>query len=503
MFAARPVILLFCCVVFSGIALFGRHNDFPFYYHPDEPGKVQQIIRNKRSFTHPMLMLSVVDAARHVALSGADRKLPQKICELGRWATAAMCALTAATLACLAFHAFGIVAGCSVGLLVLTQPLLYDLAHYFKEDPWLMAGIALVCLALNAFWQSPSTRRMHLLAVACAVAVSGKYVGFAYLPVCVWMVWKKAPPGSQGSRLMAWFASFAGVLFLLNLQGILNPAAVLERIQEESSKLSGAAHGVGRRVPHGFYLLTQTLYGGWALPLISLLWVAAAVRMPRRITPAEWVLGATALLQFAIFSCVPKAAFRYHLPVALAFVFLAVAGLARWIEACRDRPRFRSFGVPIGAGLLAAAFFFQVRTLWVLDRRFPQDDRARLIDWIRSELPANAVLAADAAVNLPDLRLWQHSGGTALSQRLVSGKKEVGEMGSVAELRALGITHIAICGRTYARYLDLSRNADPKSGQMRAFYQTLLTRGKVLWSSPMGSVNYLQPGLPLVDIQGL
>jgi hypothetical protein len=38
---------------------------------------------------------------------------------------------------------------------------------------------------------------------------------------------------------------------------------------------------------------------------------------------------------------------------------------------------------------------------------------------------------------------------------------------------------------------------------MREFYQTLLTRGKVLWSSPMGSVNYLQPGLQLVDIQEL
>jgi hypothetical protein len=503
MFAVRPVILLFCCVLVSGIALFGRHNNFPFYYHPDEPGKVQQIIRHKRSFTHPMLMLSTVDAVRHVVFSGADRKAPQKLCELGRWATAVMCALTAATLACLAFQTFGMVAGCSVGLLVLTQPLLYDLAHYFKEDPWLMAGIALVCLALNAFCQNPSARRLHLLAVACALAASGKYVGFVYLPVCAWMVWRKSPPGLQGNRLLAWFASFTGVLFLLNFQGILNPGAVLDRIQEESVKLSGAAHGVGRQIPHGFYLLTQSLYGGWTLPLISLLWVAAAVRMPRKITPAEWVLCATALLQFAVFSCVPKAAFRYHLPVALAFVFLAVAGLARCIEWLRDVPRLRSLSVPVAAGLLAAALFFQVRTLWVLDRSFIQDDRARLIEWIRSELPASAVLAADAAVNLPDLRLWQHAGATALNQRIVGGKKEVGEMGSIAELRAQGVTHIAICGRTYARYLDLSRQTHSQSARMREFYQTLLTRGEVLWSSPMGSVNYLQPGLQLVDIQGL
>ncbi len=501
--AARPVLLLFFCVLVSGIVLFGRHNNFPFYYHPDEPGKVQQIIRHKRSFTHPLLMLSIVDAARYVAFSGAERKLPQKICELGRQATALVCALTAATLACLAFQTFGTVAGCSVGLLVLTQPLLYELAHYFKEDPWLMAGIALVCLALNAFCQNPSNRRLHLLAAACAVAASGKYVGFAYLPVCMGMVWKKTPPGSQGTRLLAWFASFAGVLFLLNLQGLLNPAAVLDRIQDESSKLSGVTHGVGRPIPHGFYLLTQGLYGGWTLPLISLLWAAAAVRMPRKITPAEWVLGATALLQFAIFSCVPKAAFRYHLPVALAFVFLAVAGMSRWIEALSERPRLRRFGVPICAGLFAVAFFFQVRTLWVLDRSFLQDDRARLIDWIRSELPANAVLAADYAVNLPDPRQWPHAGLKALSQRLVTGKKEVSELGSVAELRAQGITHIAICGRTYGRYLDLARNVDPQTGQKRMFYQTLLTRGKVLWSSPMGSVNYLQPGLQLVDIQGL
>src|SRR2546422_6738796 len=37
-----------------------RHNDFPFFYHRDEPDKVSQVIRGEWNFHHPALMLATV-----------------------------------------------------------------------------------------------------------------------------------------------------------------------------------------------------------------------------------------------------------------------------------------------------------------------------------------------------------------------------------------------------------------------------------------------------------
>ena len=35
-----------------------RHNDFPFTYHPDEGGKVAQVLLGSRNYHHPLLLLS-------------------------------------------------------------------------------------------------------------------------------------------------------------------------------------------------------------------------------------------------------------------------------------------------------------------------------------------------------------------------------------------------------------------------------------------------------------
>src|SRR6202022_1683638 len=37
------------------LSAYTRHNAFPFYYHTDEPGKVNQIISGTRTYRHPLL----------------------------------------------------------------------------------------------------------------------------------------------------------------------------------------------------------------------------------------------------------------------------------------------------------------------------------------------------------------------------------------------------------------------------------------------------------------
>ena len=113
--AARVTLIVFLGVFIAGLALFTRRNDFPFYYHPDEPGKVGQLIKGKRNFHHPMFMMTTADAARRVVLWGDAKKDSQKVVLVGRWLTAMVAALAAAALALLAMRVHGTVAGIAVG----------------------------------------------------------------------------------------------------------------------------------------------------------------------------------------------------------------------------------------------------------------------------------------------------------------------------------------------------------------------------------------------------
>lgn len=498
----RHAILLFLCVFAVGLTVFSRHNSFPFYYHPDEPGKVSQLIRHKRNFHHPMMMLSTVNVARYAVLRGANQKNSQKVVQVGRVATAAMSAVAVAALAVLAFQLFGALAGWAVGLLGVTNPLLFDLAHYFKEDPWLMAGIAVFCLALNAFSEAPTMKRLYLLAVACAMAAAGKYLGFFLLPVAIWFVWSRTEPALRKTRFLRFLGTFAGVWLFFNLSFLTSPGLLFASLHEESVKLAGMTDGVSRKVPHDFYIIAQNMYGGWAVPMIALLWLVSVVRAPRQITAIEWLLAALAVSQFALYSFLPKTALRYYLPISLALTFLAIAGLARLIGAVRNRALLHRCGVAVAIALVATAVFFQVQSLRVLDAELKSDDRRELIAWIRANLAADAVLATDKAVHLPDLRRQEHAGLTPLAQRFVGGEREVADVGTILELRAQGVTHVAICERTYMRYLDASKTDKDGSNQTpeRLFYETLLKKGRIVWSSERGLVSYLRPGIKLVDI---
>jgi hypothetical protein len=212
-----------------------------------------------------------------------------------------------------------------------------------------------------------------------------------------------------------------------------------------------------------------------------------------------------AVIQFAGYSFMPKAAFRYYLPVSLAFGFLAVAGLARICADLRSRGAVGRLALGFSGALVAVALYFQMESFAVIDRSFKTDDRRNLTEWVRANLPVEAVIAQDEAVNFPDASRWVHAGRAPLPQRLVSGKKELADLGTLADLRAMGVTHVAVCQRTYGRYLDASRKDSKGSNQTaeRAFYESLFSKGTILWESKIGPVTYLQPGLRFVDISKL
>ncbi len=503
MLTRGSTLTLLLCIFALGLGLFTRHNDFEYYYHPDEFGKVDQLVKNKRNFHHPMLMLTTVDLVRRTVLWGDVRKNQQAVVEVGRWVTAAFAALTAATLGLLAARHYGLRAGWLVGVLTLSNPLLFELAHYLKEDPYFAAGIAATALALHAFQRTPDRRHLLWLAAATATAAAGKFVGFALVPLVLIAVWVPAadsPLGARRARVMRFLGTFLLVWLALNYWVLKSPGMLWHSIGEEMHKAYGNEEAV-RSVPHAYYFRVQADNGGWLAPALAGLWVLWAARNARRVSAAEWLLAGTSLAFLLVFTFTPKTAPRYYLPIATALSYFAVAGAMAWAQTLQ-----RAWLKCAATALVLIAVGMQSRTLAVSWRGFAYDDRERLQQWIAAHLPTDAVIAQDEAVNLPEpVRMpAKHAGRTPLAQRVI-GEKEIADLGDLANLKAMGVTHVAICARTYGRYMNGARNIKEGSEAAAAqkLYQTVNERGKVLWESPMGRISYLQPGLRLMDIRGI
>jgi hypothetical protein len=69
----------------AGVWLYNRHNDFPCFYHPDEPGKARQLITGRFNFNHPLLLLQTTRAASWIS---HPRLTPQPVTETGRMVSA-------------------------------------------------------------------------------------------------------------------------------------------------------------------------------------------------------------------------------------------------------------------------------------------------------------------------------------------------------------------------------------------------------------------------------
>lgn len=503
MLSRASLIVLFFCVFGTGLGLFSRHNSFEYYYHPDEYRKVRQLVTGERNIHHPMLMLTTVDVVRRAALRGSDKRDTQQVVVVGRWVTAAFAALTAAVLAILAARQYGLLAGWLTGILTLSNSLLFELAHYLKEDPYFAAGIACAALALHVYQRSPDKRSLLWLAAAAAMAAAGKFVGISLLPMMLIAVWRLpagAGIGTFPSRLWRFLAVFVLVWLALNFPVLKNPSMMWHSISEEMDKAYGNELATNTN-SLAFYLLIQEKNGGWVTPILSGLWLLWAVWRARRVTAAEWVLAGTSILYFIVFSLTPKDSSRYYLPIATSLCYFSVAGVMAWASEFRWKSlRWAA------AALVLVAVGAQGKDFVKAWNGFKEDDREALEDWIAANLPPSAFIAQDETAGLPepDRLTKKHQGRDRLPQK-VTGADSLARLGTLSELKAKGVTHVAICYRTYGRYAEgrvVITDGSPAAAAQE-LYRTVNEKGKIIWEAPPGQNGYLQPGLRLIDITGI
>ena len=247
-----------------------------------------------------------------------------------------------------------------------------------------------------------------------------------------------------GSALLTWL--------VLNYRAVRSPLRFWHGLGEESGKSFLGNHGLVKDVPHAYYVGVQDAYGGFVVPAVALLWVAFALFRPRKISIGEWFLAGVAALSLLAFSFTPKTSTRYYLPIGVVLSLLAALGAFHWAALASARwPRARVAAAALALLVSVGAAASQWSDLLELRAGLQKDDRAELVAAVRA-LPATAVIVQDQAVGLPEPdRLWYHEDLEPLPQK-VRGAKQACDLGTLAELKAQGVTHLALNAKTYGRY---------------------------------------------------
>jgi len=487
------------------IALHGRHNDFPYFYHPDEGEKVHQVMSGEWNFHHPMLLLTVTKAA--VETMGIA-KSEQSVVEAGRWISAAFTATAVVAFALLGYMWRGWIASLVSGMALMLHHQLFELAHYMKEDSALLMGMALTFLTAFAFFRKPNAGRAALLGMAVALAISGKYIGFAALGVAVPVLWraKMENPG----RKWAWFvAALGGAFVVANLPLLLDPSGFQQSFERELGLVVHGQGGATRSVPHAQY---WNIFRDNSTPVIwamLLVFLAARWRERAALGIHEWLVIGFPFAYALALSCSPKSHDRYFLPAAATFTFLAAMGTV-------DAARLLSRRIPEAGALAAcsvALILSQVmsapapadwRTFGGYFAAFQRDDNAEFVAWIRAELPADAVIAKDSRIKLPDPKNEKDAERYSPMPQTILAKKFAADIGTVAELRARGVSHVAVSESDYGKFFLNSLRPHPSEAddfaRRKAFYEELFRSGAPIFQRSRDTVLYLHPGIQLYQL---
>ncbi len=478
-----------------------RHNDFPWYYHPDEPGKVEQVLGTRPlNFHHPMLLLNSTKVA--VSLLGVEKN-QQSVVETGRRVSSFFTAAAVVALSLLGYVWRGWRVALIAGLTLATHHQLYELSHYMKEDTALLFGLAVTFLAAHLHQRKPTLRTALFIGLGVGLAISGKALGIMALVVAVPVF--IATRAQCGWRIVVAAAVFAvAIIVAINPQAVLSMDAVRESSSREMELATGG-QGMTQSVPHGKYwsiFLSNTTPVMW--PLILAVIVITWKRRKEHNTAELATLGFPFALGIAL-SFFPKENDRYFLPATAFFTLLAALGAA---ELARILHRKASRGLVetgIGAVLVLGQFINWTDDRGGLiryDQAFQTDDTTELLVWLNQHSQADDVIAKDNRVRLPDSRRRSRK-ARPLPNKILSAEYAA-DLGTLDKLRADGVKIVIISESTFMRFERAGMR--PKEGdggdaeRRRAFYAELRRSYEPAWSRQRSTVIYLHPGIEVYRI---
>ncbi|CAA9217486.1 MAG: hypothetical protein AVDCRST_MAG42-396 [uncultured Chthoniobacterales bacterium] len=482
----------------AALWLYTRHNDFSFYYHPDEPKKVVQIRDGTRNFNHPLLLLTVTDFARWLTGGTTDC---QRIVELGRWCSAIFAAGAVALFSWLGFDRFGVIGGVTTGVALLIQRRIYEHAHFMKEDAALLAGIALTFVAIDAVWRRPTTMRALFLGVATGVAASGKYVGLLMVPFAVAALMGRRREAEYKPRVLLAFAgAFLVVIAAINYRALLSFGGVTAGFGGEITRLNSRS---GIEVDFSrIDWLRRLLDLSPFLLILFLAHLVFAFRNLRQLRLPDLLLTAFPLLLGFMLSFSSKQSGRHVLPAMIIVAVVASFAAIRIAKELHER-RAR-FATPAVLTFVIAAFAYDFTGLALLDRGFQRDHRRELVEWITGNVPHASTIGLEERVGIPFSKPRRFCEEQSPLPQQLHGARFAADLGTLEELRASGMTHIAVIDSHYKTFLNEGSSqvnrGDAEFLRRREFYRRLLSEGRLVWSRETGNVGVLNPSLRLYEI---
>jgi hypothetical protein len=386
---------------------------------------------------------------------------------------------------------------------------LFELAHYFKEDSALLAGLALTFLMLMAVWYRPTWRRVALLGAACGLAVSGKYLGVIAFALALPVLYYA--PERRPARFGVFAAAAVATFCIVNLPLLLHLGTFQESFGREMEFVVHGQRGMTRSVPHSQYwnvFIDNTTPAIWVLLAVFL---RARWRERRSLTLPEMIIIAFPFVYTLVLSFSPKSNDRYFLPATALFTLFAALGtmdLARMVER---GPRRRWTLAVASAALILCQLVAPPRPLhwnsfaeyW---RAFQVDDTQALIEWLRTKLPPTAVLAKDGRIALPDPKRKKDAARLGVIPQKVIGARFVADLGTREELRAQGVTHVVVSASAYDAFTLPGLRPQPDEREnferRKAFYEGLLRDDELLFETERGTVIYLHPGIRVYRLTG-
>jgi hypothetical protein len=483
--ASVTALLVIGCGVVAAAGMFKNLSyGLPFYYHPDEVGKlfnVKALLGGAvgADFRHPHFMLFFSLPFIYVGeiLGGGPFLL--------LFARASVATLGVATV-CLLFYTgrmlAGTWAGLSSALVFATAPLAVVAAHDFKEDIPLAFWLTLQTFFFLRYLRHERARDLWFAAVAVGVSVGTKYTALLSLLLLIGVVVCQRKEGKRG-----WLSRMAVVLllsaagFLLSTPDILwHPARFLDGLRYElQHAVAGHLDPVSeadtwekrfRISPVAFlwtYHLRYSLLPGLSAAglLLALVGTFLIIRTDKR---AGWLLCAGFMLYYFVIETLPLKsppfAARYMVAVLPFGALLAGSALSfdrqgsAWLKG-------------LVCCLLAATLISNGYSSYRQVRAMRPDTRDEARDWILRNIPYGAQLM------IPGFEAYSPFGdqsGPASETKRAYEFVPVSRSADAALRQATSDpkSYVVVSSFTYQRYLDRPE-INP---EMYRFYRTLFAQ---------------------------
>jgi hypothetical protein len=438
---------------------FGRDLNFSGYAHPDERNKINQIIKSDYNFNHPLLMLN---SARVVSVMLGKEKSFEDVKIISRFVSVFYASLAVGILVLATGRLYGRFVGISVGLFLMSNPILFELAHYFKEDATVLFGISLTILAMVGYSFRPGLLMIILCGVSAGLAFSGKYAGVIILPFAAYVVLVNS--NHKFRDAVFFFTSFAIVFIVVNAPAVLALNQAVGSLDREVIRLTGADQEVKRNIPHGIYTKRYSESSTVVLFLLLIIYFLGIAINGFKLKPVEWAITVFPVFYFLILCFIPVTSNRYFLPCGVLLACLSAIGLVNF-------SKWR-YGMWFSGLLVFISLALSFPKIAKVNRGFSFDHVGELVSYLESEMPANSLLYVAKWIGIPPLNSpnFKYYG--------------FGPEDSIDTLHAQGCTHILLEPVNFRNFLNKTQNrtsfSDADFYKLKVFYESLFNQAVLL-----------------------